>query len=98
MNELIQGSTQNIIHSDTFSGEVLFRVRLTPTNIDLFVKAVEDGLIYDGSEADLLNRLALLEERIIARHKAGQDYSRLEQEEDILDSALQFMRDRKEQE
>lgn len=80
------------ITSDTFSGEVLFRVKLTANNIDLFVRAVENGLIYDGTEADLVNRLNLLEERILQRHKAGQDYSRLEQEEDIISSALDFMR------
>jgi len=80
------------ISTSSFSGEVLFRVRLTATNIDLFAKAVEAGLIYDGTESDLVNRLALLEERILDRHKKGQDYSRLEQEEDILSAALDFMR------
>lgn len=90
--DVAQQATSSIA-SSTFSGEVLFRVRLTPTNIDLFVKAVQDGLIYDGTEADLVDRLALLENRILERHQKGQDYSRLEEEEDILHSALTYMRD-----
>ena len=85
-------ATNTIAANPTFSGEVLFRVQLKPTNIDLFVKAVRDGLIYDGTEGDLLNRLDLLEQRILERHEKGQDYSRLEQEEDLLDAALTHLR------
>lgn len=77
--------------NDVFSQEVLFRVKLTPNNIDLFKQAVLGGLIYDGSPSDLRNRLALLEERINERHKAGQDYARLEQEEDLLYDTLTYM-------
>lgn len=80
------------VTTSTFSGAVLFRVRLTANNIDLFVKAVKEGLIYDGSEADLVDRLRLIEENILERHKKGQDYSRLEQEEDILASALEHLK------
>lgn len=91
MNNVI-ATQHSMVEAVSFSGEVLFRVRLTANNIDLFVKAVEDGLIYDGSEADLVDRLKLIEERIYERHKKGQDYSRLEVEEDILHSALEHMR------
>lgn len=89
----VEASASNtIVANPTFSGEVLFRVQLKPTNIDLFVKAVQAGLIYDGTEGDLLNRLDLIEQRILERHEKGQDYSRLEQEEDLLHDALTHLR------
>lgn len=79
-------------NNTTFSGEVLFRVRLTKDNIALFAQAVKDGLIYDGSLADLTDRLALIEARIYERHNKGQDFSRLEEEEDILQAAIDYIK------
>lgn len=91
MNNVV-ANNQSKVDTTTFSGEVLFRVRLTSDNIHLFLDAVKEGLIYDGSEADLVDRLGLLEQRIYERHSKGQDISRLEVEEDILQATLERMR------
>lgn len=57
-------TTANIELDDSFSGEMLFRTKLGPQNIDAIVQAAISGLLYDVTPGDLNDRVALLQERI----------------------------------